>query len=471
MSFYFLFGKIAELGGYNGISDIPPFPIGTGSASSPHAIYPLIWIALGLAILLCDNLLDSRLGRAMRALRGGSEMVESFGISVFRTRLAVFVIAGLLAGLSGWLYAHMQRFVSPSPFEIRPGAEYLLMAVTGGSGQVVGAVVGAGAVLGIKTVLQDVFPLFVANSGQLETVAFGVLFILLLQHARDGVAPLLARMLSAPALPISESLSSDRLPRRPQRPQGEQLLRVEGVAKRFGGLTAVKEMQFSLATGEILGLIGPNGAGKTTMFNLITGSQKPDSGQILFCGEDIVGLPSHSIAARGIARTFQHVRLRPRTTLVDNVALGAFRRGRAGYVACALHLDRREEARVRNEALRQLERVGLKDKAREFAGNLPLGQQRLLEIARALAADPLLVILDEPAAGLRKMEKQALAGLLREIRAEGTTILLVEHDMDFVMGLVDRLVVMDFGQKLAEGAPGEVQADAQVQKAYLGASA
>ena len=227
-------------------------------------------------------------------------------------------------------------------------------------------------------------------------------------------------------------------------------------------------MSFELKAGEILGLIGPNGAGKTTMFNLITGALPLNQGKISFLGQDISRRAQRQIARAGIARTFQHVKLRKTMTLLDTVLLGTYGRTRSGFFAGVLRLDRAEEARAQAEAMRQLQRVGLADRAFELAGNLPLGNQRLLEIARALAADPALLVLDEPAAGLRSGEKAELARLLEALRAEGLSILLVEHDMDFVMGLVDRTVVMDFGAKLCEGTPAVVRRDPRVQEAYLG---
>ncbi|MFI4996548.1 MAG: ABC transporter ATP-binding protein, partial [Hyphomicrobiales bacterium] len=299
--------------------------------------------------------------------------------------------------------------------------------------------------------------------------ALGALFIVILQKARWGLIPFISRLLPR-RLPQGLAEASP-LPRRASLASGAPLLEIDGVSKRFGGLVAVNEVGFELRAGEILGLIGPNGAGKSTLFNLVTGLASPDGGRILFLGEDIAQLSARLLARRGMARTFQHVKLRPGMTLLDNVALGAYLRSRAGFVRGALRLDRVEENSVRAEAARQLARVGLGGKLHERAGSLPLGEQRLLEVARALAADPALILLDEPAAGLNRKEKQALAALIRALRAEGLTVMLVEHDMDFVMNLVDRIVVMDFGVRIAEGRPADISTDRMVREAYLGVEA
>lgn len=470
LSIAMLFGNVDALGRHTGLSNIPPLSIAGFSLADPRAIYYLIWAIVGLAFLFSHNLLQSRPGRAIRSLRGGSILLASVGEDAYRVRLSLFVTAALYAGLAGWLYAHMNRFVSPSPFDVRASIEYLLMAVAGGLGQLAGALVGAALVLVMKNALQDVLPLLTQRAGQLEAVAFATLFILLLHFARGGLMGFVRRFTrgrfatppreaSGPVEPLAHRILPER---------GTPILSVNGAVKRFGGLVAVNEVSFEVNAGEILGLIGPNGAGKSTMFNLLTCTMPMTAGQVRFLGNDIAGMPQRKVARLGLARTFQHVKLRPHMTLLDNVALGAHSRTRSGLLKAGLRLDRVEEQQILQEAQRQLERIGLGDRAHELAGSLPLGTQRILEIARALAADPVLLVLDEPAAGLRRKEKMALGDLLRKLREEGVTILIVEHDMDFVMKLVDRLVVMNFGSKLVEGVPAAVRADERVQAAYLG---
>jgi branched-chain amino acid transport system ATP-binding protein/branched-chain amino acid transport system permease protein len=469
LSIYFLFGNMEALGGHNGISGVPPVSIGPLALERTSAIYYLIWSVLAGATILVANLLDSRAGRAIRSLRGGVVMVESLGISVFRIRLVTFVIAALLAGLSGWLYAHMERFVSPAPFDVRMGIEYLFMAILGGSGHILGAVVGAALLTMLTNALQDLLPHFARNGAQIEVIVFAIIYVLVLQFARGGVMPFVLRYLPRGVKPAITSAAP--LHRRAMPKPGEPLLAVKSLVKRFGGLEAVSKVGFEIGAREIVGLIGPNGAGKSTVFNLITGALAVDDGAIFFLGRDITHAGQRRIAGAGIARTFQHVKLRTNMSLIDNVLLGTYLRTAAGFFSGALRLDRAEEARARAEALRQLKRVGLGDHPNEPAGNLPLGRQRILEVARALAADPALIMLDEPAAGLSRPEKRALAELIRALRAEGVTVLLVEHDMEFVMALADRIVVMDFGSKLVEGTPAAVRADPRVQEAYLGSVA
>lgn len=475
LSISLLFGNIEALGRHSGLSNIPPLTVGSWQLSDARSMFYVVWLTVGLVAAFCYALLNSRTGRVIRSLRGGGILLASFGADAFRVRLSLLVMSAFFAALAGWLYAHINRFVSPSPFSLHASIDYMFMMVSGGLGQLSGAALGSAIVHLLRSALQDILPKFTDQGAQIAPVVLAVLFLLLLHHARGGMNGYLARWQRGRSLArVIETIDDSHvapLPKRALPQRGDTILEVQGAVRRFGGLTAVNEVGFSVQAGEIIGLIGPNGAGKSTMFNLLTGTLPLSAGKVSFLGQSISGKSQRSIALMGMARTFQHVKLRPHMTLLENVALGAHARGRCGLLRGGLALDSKEEEQLFTEARRQLARIGLAGREHELAGSLPLGTQRLLEIARALAADPVLLILDEPAAGLRRKEKLALGELLRRLRDDGVTILIVEHDMDFVMKLVNRLVVMNFGTKLCEGTPEQVRTDPQVQAAYLGGHA
>jgi branched-chain amino acid transport system permease protein len=499
LSFFSLFGTLPALHGFNGIGDIPPLSIGPFSAADPRINLAVIWACVAMVMVVSANLLNSRMGRAIRTLNGARLMGESVGIDTVRLSRAVFVIAALYAGIAGFLFAHFQRFVSPTPFNLGASIDYLFMVIIGGSGSLWGAPLGATLVVVARDQFNEWIPRITGRAGDFEALVFSLAVIVLLRRAPSGLLslwrprrgateadePALHRHGSPPARPgdrpdhrRQQAVQSDGPVYPPVEP-GEghdemrdagpvELLSLEAVSRNFDGLAAVRDVSFVVHASEIVALIGPNGAGKTTLFNLISGVLPPSSGSIRLFGLSGGRLAPRVVAAMGVARTFQHVKLLPNRGVLENVVLGTHLSGRAGLLRAMARLDRAEEATLRAEARDQAIRVGLGRVLEMPAGDLPLGQQRVVEIARALCGRPRLLLLDEPAAGLRLREKRLLADLLRQLRAEGIGVLLVEHDMDFVMQLADRVVVMDFGQKIAEGPPGQVQSNPAVREAYLG---
>lgn len=470
LSLYYLFGNMEFLGGQTGLTGIPAIRIVGLDLSSSRIMGVVIWGVMLLAMWLLYNLLDSREGRAIRSLKGGQVMAESMGVNTARYRVKLFVLAALLATLSGWLYAHMQRFVSPAPFNLNIGIEYLFMAVVGGAGHLWGAVLGASIITLLKEKLQDILPALLGSNGNFEVIVFGLLMVLVLQRFAEGLWPTFQRLTAGLVRPPEKKLQGAPQPldQRSLPAVGTVLLKAEHVIKRFGGLVANNDVSMQLKAGEVHALIGPNGAGKSTFFNMISGVDSPTEGQVQLMGEVMGDAPSRRFAALGLGRTFQHVRLLGQRSVLENVALGAHQRAHKGWMASMLRLDRGEEAALLAEARRQIERCGLGPYADVPAASLALGQQRIVEIARALASQPAALLLDEPAAGLRHLEKQALANLLRQLRAEGLGILVVEHDMEFVMNLADRITVLEFGTVIAEGTPAQIQSNQRVLDAYLG---
>ena len=360
LSIYYLFGSSEQLGAHSGIGGIPSIPFFHWEIRSPSSFLAVIWAVLLLAIWCSQNMLRSRDGRAMRSLANPG-MSAAMGIKTSYYRIVLFLIAAQLACVSGWLFAHLQRFISPTPFSLNAGIEFLFMAVLGGIGSVWGAVLGAGVVLFLKQVLQDYLPSLMGSTSNIEGVVFAVLVVVLLHKARFGLWSFVARLLPKHWVekPIQVQVDAPPLATRSLPPSGSELLRVHNVTKRFGGLVANNQMHLTVKAGQITALIGPNGAGKSTLFNCISGVSAATEGEITFLSQPIQHKSPREIAALGLTRTFQHVRLNLEMSVLENVALGAHLRGHKNFVQSAWRLDQAEEQQILAEAQRQIERCGL----------------------------------------------------------------------------------------------------------------
>jgi branched-chain amino acid transport system permease protein len=429
----------------------------------------IVLIAAGL-FLLARNIVDSRHGRAFIAIRENELAARGMGINLAHYKTTAFAVGAFYAGISGGLFAGLAQFVNPDAFVFPVSILYVTMGILGGIGTLAGAALGG--------MMLTVLPELLRGAAEYKDFLTGLLLLLLLMFLPKGAIGLLQQKFGAwpsasgkqPArsAPSLGALSMT-LPRAAA--ATGPLLQVAGLGISFGGLRALQSVTLELRASEILAVIGPNGAGKTTLFNLISGMDSPDAGRIMFDGRNVTNMSAHSRTRLGIARTFQNLALFDEMSVIDNVRVGGHVRLKSSLLAAALRTarERAEESRSREDAARLLDFVGLLPYAEQPANSLAFGHQRLLEIARALASRPRLLLLDEPAAGLNSSELELLVGLIQHIREHyGLSILLIGHTMRLVMTLSDRIVVLDHGVQLAEGLPLEIQNNARVIEAYLG---
>ena len=488
-------------GGTSGIFGIPKPEFGGRTYDSANEYFWLLVPFVVVALLLARNIAQSRTGRALGAVNDSEVAAETLGVDTFRLRLKVFVLSGAYAAVAGVFFAHWLAVVNSNAANFPLSVKFLLMSVLGGLASVWGAVIGAFLVEFLDESMKTLIPQLVPGAtGEVQLIGFGIVLVLLVillpggLHQAAGLAVRAVRGRagrSATGAPRRVGVSprgmaradtpsggDDAMPgdaqtallAREGRPApGSTLLEVRGLSKRFGGVLAVDDVDFDAAAGEIVALIGPNGAGKTTCFNMISGVLAPTAGTVSVAGQRTEGRRPHVFAQARATRTFQNLQVFGSSSVLGNVMVGRHLRSRRGMLASALAVPAiAEEREIASRSREILELVGLAADADRPARDLPFGRQRIMEVARALALEPDLLLLDEPMAGLSGLERRDLARLLRRLRAGGMAIVIVEHDMETVLSLADRVVVLDDGRRIALGTPQEIRSDPAVIAAYLG---
>jgi branched-chain amino acid transport system permease protein len=458
-------------GGPDGVWNIPPPVVFGYTVTSQSGFFWMSLPLLATALIFTQHLSQSRIGRGWLALRDDEFAAEAVGLPTLRLKLTAYIVGGLWGGLAGAFFATRIGLINPMSFTFVLSSQVIILIVLGGLGSLPGVLLGSAVMVGLPELFRDF------SKYRLLLFAAALILVMLLRpqglwpHARRKPVPFYGLTQSIPTIDSELSPSDERPELRASRlAQSTPLVLIDGLIQRFGGVTAVDRVSLTIRKGEIFGIIGPNGAGKTTLFNCVTGVQRPKAGTVHFAGAPILGFPPHSIVARGMARTFQGIRLFKQMAVFENVMAGAYVKHRSTALQALLHTaaERADERDTFDTSRRWLSFVGLERHAGKLPTELSYADQRRLEIARALASGPTVVLFDEPAAGMNPTEKLALVAMLRRINQLGTTVVLIDHDMSVVMSVSDRVAVLDQGRLVTVGTPDEVQTNPAVVEAYLG---